>query len=84
MDDVEEQQEAARRFEAAIAAMEPLLVKTDDGQLSFGDADLASLEIDRDDVQSLIDSVADVNAAVSDGALALGDINLQTPGVAIG
>jgi len=84
MDEVVEQQEAARRFEAAIAAMEPLLVQADDGQLSFGDADLASLEVDQEDVRNLVDSVADVNTAVSDGALALGDINLQTPGVAIG
>jgi hypothetical protein len=84
MDEVAQQQEAARRFEAAIAALEPLLVQSDDGQFSFGEADLSSLEVDPDDLQSLVDSVADLNDALSSGELALGDINVVTPEVAHG
>ena len=84
MDEVAEQQEAARRFEAAIAALEPLLVQSDDGQFSFDEADLSALDVAPDDLQSLVDSVADLNSALSSGELALSDINVVTPEVANG
>jgi hypothetical protein len=74
MDEVEEQLELAQRFEAAIAAMEPFVVQTEDGQISFGDADLSALDIDTDVLDSLMASVADLNTALAFGAIAINDV----------
>ena len=82
MDEVEQQAEAAQKYEAAIAAVEPFVVQSADGQFSFGEADLASLDVDAEALQSLIASVDDLNASLSSGAVALGDVQTSTPGIA--
>jgi hypothetical protein len=82
MDEVKEQQEAARRFEGAIGELEPLLHQSSRGQFSFEKADLEKVTVDPDDLKQLLASVEDLNSSLSDGLLALKDIHTKTPGVA--
>jgi hypothetical protein len=82
MDEVAEQEEAARKFEAAIAAVEPFVVQSEGGEFSFGEADLTSLDVDPEAIQSLIASVDELNTSLSSGALALEDVQTSTPGIA--
>jgi hypothetical protein len=78
---VEEQEEIAQRYEAALALVEPHLVKTEDGQFSFGDADLSVFNIDPMILQSIVASVDDLNAAIANGELAADDVRTETVGV---
>jgi hypothetical protein len=84
MDEVDRQAEAARKYEAAIAALEPFLVQSEDGQFSFGQADISAIDADREAVQDLVASVQDLNASISNQAVALNDVQKSTQGIAHG
>ena len=78
MDEVEQQAEAARRYESLIAAVEPFVIQNEDGTFSFSEADLALLSDDTEAIDSLVASVDDLNSALSDSSLAVGEIQTAT------
>jgi hypothetical protein len=84
MDEADQQAEIARKYESAIAALEPFVVRSEDGQFSFGQADISAVDADAQAVQELVASVQDLNASISDQAVALNDVQTSTPGIAHG
>lgn len=79
--EIEEHRDIAARFEPVIAAIEAALATGEDGSLAItGDAE--SLGVDPEIFAQLNASLTEANGQIANGAIALGDLSLNTPGEA--
>jgi hypothetical protein len=78
MDEVEEQAELASIMEAAIAAAEPYVQSEVGTGFTLNLPDDGSIEADPEVLASLQNAVDDLNTAISDGEIAMQDVQTST------